>query len=166
VTVGNVLGVSFRYRPGLWYIYRFVTPKVLTAAHGPRLVAESTRLGHEPWAAAPHLATARGAMPRIWPRAWRVEKSIEFEPKRPPQPSYEAIYATFALLVAPHSLTTRHATRENYDGLPPARNGPQRPATARGGRGSTRDTDLCPTGLLIDAVTFCHKYTIVEIGKR
>ena len=63
-----------------------------------QLVAESQRLGHKPWAAAPHLATARGAMPRIWPRAWHVEKSIEFEPKRPPQPSYEAIYATFALL--------------------------------------------------------------------
>eukprot|EP01049_Picozoa_sp_SAG25_P000016 SAG25_NODE_1_length_41698_cov_149.842015_16_plen_82_part_00 len=59
----------------------------------PRLVAESSRLGHEPWAAAPHLATARGAMHRIWPRAWRVEKSIEFEPKRPPQPSYEVISA-------------------------------------------------------------------------
>jgi hypothetical protein len=31
------------------------------------------RLGREPWAAAPHLATARGAMPRIWPRAFRVD---------------------------------------------------------------------------------------------
>jgi hypothetical protein len=81
------------------------------------------RLGREPWAAAPHLATARGAMPRIWPRAWHVEKSIEFEPKRPPQPSYEAIYATFALLVAPHSPTARLATRENYDAPRMQRNG-------------------------------------------